>query len=188
MVARWGIETQKYAEAQVFAPLPAVDTELLSARLGLLFVPATAADKPAITQEEAIARAYEMSPGLRQASSVQATLGHLSQPALLEPDDGPVDPRYADMGLVWLLTFEGINVSSSGPPGLPRKTSDELNVVIDADTAEMVLQFTYRSSKEPRGTITAPPPLTLTPIAVETPEPCPDLPGGPCVVPTHTLK
>jgi hypothetical protein len=45
------------------------------------------------------------------------------------------------MGLVWIVTFEGIDTASSGPSQAPRYVSHEDNVVINAKTGGIVMAF-----------------------------------------------
>jgi hypothetical protein len=52
-----------------------------------------------------------------------------------------VDPALANMGLVWIVSFEGIDTSSSGPSQAPKYVSHEYNVVINAKTGGYVMAF-----------------------------------------------
>ena len=45
------------------------------------------------------------------------------------------------MGLVWLVTFDGIDSVSSGPPGAPRYTAHVYSVVIDAKSGAYIMAF-----------------------------------------------
>jgi hypothetical protein len=44
----------------------------------------------------------------------------------------------------WIITFEGLEIPSNGPPGSEPEYNHEMNVVIDARTGEYVHWFTYR--------------------------------------------
>jgi hypothetical protein len=43
------------------------------------------------------------------------------------------------MGLAWIVSFEGIDTSSSGPSQAPKYVSHEFNVVINAKTGGYVM-------------------------------------------------
>ena len=108
--------------------------------LGFDFKNVGAADiqaQGAITQQQAIAAAIKDDPGLKAATGVSAMLGFLRDINLQSIDHG-----VADMGLVWLLTFDGIKNVSSGPPGAPRGVSNAESVVIDAKSGVYVMAFT----------------------------------------------
>ena len=53
----------------------------------------------------------------------------------------PVDPKKADMGLVWMVTFEGIESFSAGPPQAPQYVDHEYNVVINGKTGAYIMAF-----------------------------------------------
>lgn len=127
-------------------PTPVVDANLLQKRFGPVFVPAEATVQPPVTREQALASAYSLSPGLKNATGVTYTLGYLSDPVLIEGAQRgeKVDWRLADSGLVWILSFQGIQSVSNGPPEVQHYVSNELNVVISATTGEELYQFVYR--------------------------------------------
>jgi hypothetical protein len=114
--------------------------------LGLSFIQVNGSDNQAqgaIGKDQAITAALHGEPDLKAATSVSAMLGLLTDPDLQQAVNQGVaiDPHLADMGLVWLLTFNGIETSSSGPAGAPHATSNQLNVVIDAKTGNFVEAF-----------------------------------------------
>ncbi len=124
-----------------------IDAQALQQRMGMEFIPADAHSQPAITQEQALATAYKYAPGLsKSASAVIIQLGYLSMPAALKAAQkgGDINMRYADMGLVWVVSFQGVKVESAGPPGGQPRSSSEWNVVINARTGDYIMQFTYR--------------------------------------------
>jgi hypothetical protein len=115
--------------------------------LGFDFKAVGAADlqaQGAITQKQAIAAAIKDDPGLKAATGVSAMLGFLRDINLqgAASQGIAVDPHLADMGLVWLVTFEGIDNVSSGPVGAPRRVSHVESVVIDAKSGTYVTAFT----------------------------------------------
>jgi hypothetical protein len=114
--------------------------------LGLSFTPVGPTESQAqgaIGKDQAIASALNEAPGLKAATSVSGMLGTLRDVNLQQAANQgvPIDTQLADMGLVWLVTFNGIETSSSGPGGVPRYSSNEFNVVIDAKTGLFVMAF-----------------------------------------------
>jgi hypothetical protein len=153
--------------------------------LGLSFTQVNVTDSQAqgaIGKDQAITAALNDEPGLKAATSVLAMLGLLTNPNLQQAVNQGVaiDPHLANMGLVWLLTFNGIETSSSGPAGAPHSTSNELNVVIDAKTGKFIEAFPLfdvtpkapSSNNPPSGgppTVAAPlPPSYATPTIAPT--------------------
>ncbi len=125
----------------------AIDTQALESRLGLVFVPATASDtaRAKVSKEDAITKARESAP-FQQATSVSAELGYLNAPTLEEMSarGEKVDPTLLSRPLVWIISFEGLELPSSGPPGSIHRFAHEYNVVIDAMTGNYVMGFIYR--------------------------------------------
>jgi len=133
------------ASAQVEQKYLAATPQNLEA-LGLSFIQVNVSDNQAqgaIGKDQAITSAMNGEPDLKAATSVSAMLGLLTNPNLQQAVNQGVaiDPHLANMGLVWLLTFNGIETSSSGPAGAPHSTSNELNVVIDAKTGKFIEAF-----------------------------------------------
>lgn len=128
--------------------IPGVDIELLQKRWGRVFVPADAATRASVkvTSEQALQIAYSSDPDLKNATQVVSSLGHLSDPGMIQAaqNGDNVDMRVADSGLVWILSFEGIQSVSHGPPGVKHAVSNELNVVVSAITGEELYQLVYR--------------------------------------------
>ncbi len=146
----WFLSQSALQKAEAIQPTPTpaqgVDANLLQKRFGRVFVPAEATVQPPVTREQALASAYQLTPGLKTATGVNYTLGYLSDPGLIRAAQRgeKVDWRMADSGLVWILSFQGIQSVSSGPPEVKHSVSNELNVVISATTGEELYQFVYR--------------------------------------------
>jgi hypothetical protein len=138
------------AQPTPYAPTPpsikGIDVPLLKARWGLEFTPAEPNAQPHFTKEQILNKAYEFSPFLRQATSVELQLGYLRNPYMLEAarQGAKVFPQMADSGLAWILIFEGYPSVSSGPPGAVHGHSNEINYVFSAITGEYIQAFIYR--------------------------------------------
>jgi hypothetical protein len=114
--------------------------------LGLDFIPIPVSDpraKGAIPSAQAVRAALEEEPGLKAATRVSSMLGLLHDLNLQQAakQGMPIDPSLADMGLVWIVTFEGIDTASSGPNQAPKYLAHEYNVVINAKTGGSVMAF-----------------------------------------------
>jgi hypothetical protein len=114
--------------------------------LGLNFTRVEVADiraQGAITKEQAISLALKEEPNLKVAASISVLLGFLLDANLQQAENQgiQIDPRLANMGLVWLVTFHGIETPSMGPSRSIRSISNEYNVVIDAMTGEYLMAF-----------------------------------------------
>jgi hypothetical protein len=124
-----------------------IDTQAIESRLGLVFVPATASDtsRAKVSKEGAITKARESAP-VQQATSVSAELGYLNDPTLEEmfARGEKVDPTLLSHPLVWIVSFQGLELPSSGPPGSTHRFAHEYNVVIDAMTGNYLMGFIYR--------------------------------------------
>jgi len=145
LMAHLAAFTTHSASAQVLQKYLAATPQNLE-YLGLSFTQVNVTDSQAqgaIGKDQAITAALNEDSGLKAATSVSAMLGLLTNPNLQQAVNQGVaiDPHLANMGLVWLITFNGIETSSSGPPGAPHATSNELNVVIDAKTGNFVEAF-----------------------------------------------
>ena len=137
-----------------------VDTKLLQDRLNFTFVPvdpAATANQVSVSEKDAIAVAESEQEGrLKAATSVTAELGYLTDTGLeaaasdpgLQTDiqKGPVqvDTRLLGKQLVWVISFEGIDTVSNGPAESKHGVAHEFNSVIDANTGEFIIGFTYR--------------------------------------------
>ncbi len=114
--------------------------------VGLEFVPISTSDPRAhgaMDGGQALAVALKGEPDLKKATRVTRMLGELHDLNLEGAAKAglPVDPAKADMGLVWIVTFEGIDTASSGPSGAPRIVAHEYNVVINARTGGTIMAF-----------------------------------------------
>jgi hypothetical protein len=96
-----------------------------------------------LTQEQAIEAAQKQFQ--QQGSRVTAHLGQLQNLGLQQSLQAgqTVDSPFAQPHLVWIVTFSGVQGSSSGPPGHERKLSNELNVVVDARTGAYLMDFVW---------------------------------------------
>jgi hypothetical protein len=145
LMAHLAAFTQQGASVQVPQKYLAATPQNLE-YLGLSFTQVNVADNQAqgaIGKDQAITAALNEEPGLKAATSVSAMLGLMNNTNLQQAANQgvSVDPHLANMGLVWLVTFNGIETSSSGPSGAPHATSNELNVVIDAKIGNFVEAF-----------------------------------------------
>jgi hypothetical protein len=115
---------------------------------GLVFVPANPSDivQAILSKKDAIAKAQESEGSVKGATSIIAEPGYLSSPDLetAAASGEKVDPRLLGHPLVWIISFEGLEIPSSGPPGSEHKIAHEYNVVIDATTGAYVMGFVYR--------------------------------------------
>jgi len=125
-----------------------IDTQVLESRLGLVFVPANPSDivQAILSKEEAIAKAQESGAPVKEATSIIAELGYLNSPSLetAAASGEKVDPILLAHPLVWIISYEGVEIPSSGPPGSEHHIAHEYNVVIDATTGAYVMGFVYR--------------------------------------------
>jgi len=85
-----------------------------------------------ITKDQAVIIAYQSEPNLKNAVRFSARLG------MIQSDTQVV---LKNVRPVWLITFHGIESTSSGPPGSPHSVSDEYTVVIDAQKGEYLFAF-----------------------------------------------
>lgn len=114
--------------------------------IGLTFTQIGFADSQAqgaIKKDQAIAIASTQGTELKAATGVSAVLGFLSNMRLQRAAGQgiSVEPHLGDMGLVWLVTFHGVETSSMGPNQATRYVSTEYNVVIDAKAGRYVMAF-----------------------------------------------
>lgn len=126
-----------------------IDIKALESLLNLTFVPANTTidtNDTKVSKDEAVTRAMETQENLKDATSVTAELGYLGSPNLVEASNNgeKVDPSLSNGHLVWIVSFQGIETVSSGPPGSDHHIAHEYNVVIDATTGEFIIGFVYR--------------------------------------------
>ena len=125
-----------------------IDIQGLESQLGLVFVPANPSDivQAILSKKDAIAKAQEAEGSVKGATSIIAELGYLSSPDLetAAASGEKVDPTLLGHPLVWIISFEGLEIPSSGPPGSEHHIAHEYNVVIDATTGAYVMGFVYR--------------------------------------------
>lgn len=131
---------------QVLQPQP-IETPLSVSEGGILFVPAPEEPPPAISGERAVELAREEMPGAKRAASIQASYGLFTKvlPERVLYDKVPA----------WIVTMKGMCVPAFGPAVVdvdgetrlaepPRCIGNEWNVVVDANTGEILLDFSYQ--------------------------------------------
>ncbi len=127
-----------------------IDVEALKNQVGLVFIPAKTSDivKAKISREWAIAKAQESGGPFEEATTILAALGYLSEPSLetATAKGETVDAALLPHPLVWIISYEGVEVPSAGGPDTPHGTAHEYNVVIDATTGDYIMAFVYGSS------------------------------------------
>ena len=127
-----------------------IDVQAMKNQVGLVFVPAKAYDivKAKVSKEEAIAKAQESGAPVQEATAVFTALGYLSDPSLetAAAAGEKVDPTLLAHPLVWIISYEGVNIPSSGPPNSPHSVAHEYNVVIDATTGAYMMAFVFQTS------------------------------------------
>jgi hypothetical protein len=125
-----------------------IDIQGLESQLGLVFVPANPSDifQKILSKKDAIAKAQESEASVKGATSIIAELGYLSSPNLeiVAARGEKVDPTLLAHPLVWIISYQGLEIPSSGPPGSEHYIAHEYNVVIDATTGAYVMGFVYR--------------------------------------------
>lgn len=137
------------AQAPNTNPLPP-STEQLQQDLisiGWNFVPAdaTSATQSQITQataQDIVNKAY---PQSQQAKLITSFLGLLENVTATEATKRgqQADQTFASARLVWIVTLSGAMTQSSGPPQVARKTSNELNIIVDARSGEILMDFVW---------------------------------------------
>jgi hypothetical protein len=114
--------------------------------LGVAFTLVDPADKQAqgsIAKDRAMAVVLQTSPGLKNTTSNDATLGLISYPNLQQASraGANVDTRLAGPTLVWAMVFHGIESVSMGPPGAEHHYAYDFVVVVDARTGDYLVSF-----------------------------------------------
>jgi hypothetical protein len=126
----------------------AIDIQILESQLGLVFVPAAPSDvvQAKLSKEEAIVKAQESEAPVKVATSIIAELGYLSDTNLetASANGEKVDTTLLAHPLVWIISYEGLEIPSSGPPNSEHHIAHEYNVVIDATTGAYIMGFIYR--------------------------------------------
>lgn len=116
----------------------------------------------AISQGQAVSAALQFDAMGKMATFVTTQVGF---------SDGELLSDLPHDRLVWLVTFHGMDLQSSGPPGSTHRVSHELTVAIDAFTGERIVSMTMgvmtpEPDINPTSTqvaaLTSPDPATLT--------------------------
>lgn len=131
------------------------DVEKLSAEPGVKrmnFELKEASQTPKLGKQDAIKRAKEImgdAYGNEQATSITAVYTLFTDkaaPDLLQPDK---DILLKDLP-VWIVTFDGLKIPGHGVPmpssdtSIQGRINTQLNVVVEANTGEEILMFSYK--------------------------------------------
>lgn len=131
-------------------PESVFDVQAMKNQVGLVFVPVKTSDfvKAKVSKQEAIAKAGESRAPVQEASAILTALGYLSDPILEKnaANGENVDPTLLAHPLVWIISYEGVEIPSSGPPGAKQAIAHEYNVVINATTGDYIMAFVYQTS------------------------------------------
>lgn len=158
--------------------------------LGVAFTPVDPADKHAqgsIAKDRAMAVALQISPGLKNATGNDATLGFISNMGLQQASraGANVDSGLAGPTLVWAMVFHGIESVSMGPPGAEHHYAYDLVVVVDARTGDYLVGFPISDLvKTPLPA--SPSNSTITPSGPQPNVKPPQAVGTPTIAPTVT--
>ena len=87
----------------------------------------------AISQDQAVLAALKFAPEGEKATSVTTQVGF---------SDGIMVMDLSKDRLVWLVTFHGVDSTSSGPPGSTHRVSHELTVAVDAYQGNAIVSMT----------------------------------------------
>lgn len=114
---------------------------------GLDFAPADEAsvvkNQAIISRQQAINAALRLVALKESPKILSVAVGNLSDASLKNAQASgiKVDPRRVDMGLVWIVTLDGIESVSMGPPDAPHNVAHEYNIVLDARTGAYIMAF-----------------------------------------------
>ena len=101
----------------------------------------------AINQDQAVKSALKFEPLGKNATSISTQVGYFDK---VSGNDLQIN------GLVWLVTYHGVDTVSSGPPGSDIGVSHTLTVAVDAYQGVGIVSMTL-------AIVTPGPDLTLTP-------------------------
>jgi hypothetical protein len=131
-------------------PESVFDVQAMKDQVGMVFVPVKTSDivKAKVSKQEAIAKAGESGAPVQEATAIFTALGYLSNPILEKnaANGENVDPALLGHPLVWIISYEGVEIPSSGSPGAKHTIAHEYNVVIKATTGDYIMAFVYQSS------------------------------------------
>lgn len=145
-----GCGAQFSTPTAIGTPESVIDVEAMKVQVGMVFIPAKPSDivKVKISRAEAITKAKESGAPVQQASAIFTALGFLSEPSLetAAANGEPVDPALLAHPLVWIISYEGLDLPSAGGPNSPHTTAHEYNVVINATKGDYIMAFVYQTS------------------------------------------
>ena len=101
-----------------------------------------------LSRDRAINAANNYEPYLQKSpdlTGIVAYLGMFSDAGLKASAQAgeKVDPTFLNPRLVWIVSYQGIQEQSSGPPESEHRFSNELNVVVDAFSGKILLEFVW---------------------------------------------
>ncbi len=145
-----GCESQFSTTIALATPESVFNVQAMKNQVGMIFVPVKTSDivKAKLSKQEAIAKAQESGAPVQEATAIFTALGYLSDPILEKnaANGENVDPALLAHPLVWIISYEGVEIPSSGPPDAEHSIAHEYNVVIDATTGEYIMAFVYQTS------------------------------------------
>jgi hypothetical protein len=145
-----GCLSQISTTTSMATPQSVFNVQALKDQVGLVFIPVETSDivKAKVSKQEAIARSGESGAPIQEATAIFTALGYLSNPILEQnaANGENVDPALLAHPLVWIISYEGVEIPSTGPPGAKQSIAHEYNVVINATTGDYIMAFVYQSS------------------------------------------
>jgi hypothetical protein len=145
-----GCVSQFSTTTALATPESIFNVQAMKNQVGMVFVPVKTSDivKLKVSKQEAIAKAQESGAPIQEATAIFSALGYLSDPILEKnaANGEAVDSALLAHPLVWIISYEGVEIPSAGGPDSPHTTAHEYNVVIDATTGDYIMAFVYQSS------------------------------------------
>jgi hypothetical protein len=145
-----GCVSQFSTTTALTTPESVFNVQAMKNQVGMVFVPVKTSDivKAKVSEQEAIAKAGKSGAPVQEATGIFTALGYLSDPILEEnaANGENVDPALLAHPLVWIISYEGVEIPSSGPPGGKQAIAHEYNVVINATTGDYIMAFVYQTS------------------------------------------
>lgn len=98
---------------------------------------------PPITRFQAIGLARQQLGSFDWRRGLTGTAANAGTLKSLEVDGVAASPAFAQPRLVWIVTFAGLEMESSGPPGSAHVSSNEWDVVLDAYSGEYLFGLNW---------------------------------------------